>query len=111
MKLGKLEYKKNTANRLHELYCSEEGMAQFAVDYILARNKELSAPAAIRAGVLEVGNACVQESAKQIAERLVIEKEEAEKEAAKKKKKSASKNKKSEGKSKEGEEFEQIEMD
>lgn len=57
------------------MYCSEEGLAQFAVDYILARNKEFVAPAAIRQGVLVVGNTCVQNAAKQITERLFIEKE------------------------------------
>lgn len=93
------------------MYCSEEGMAQFAVDYILARNKEFSAPAAIRSGVLEVGDSCVQESAKQITERLIIERDEAKKELAKKKKNKSSKNKNPKRNPEEKEDFEQIELD
>ena len=68
-------HKRTVANRLHDLYRGEEGVAQFAVDYVLARNKKFVASSAIRRGVLEVGDMVVQEAAKQIAERLIIEKE------------------------------------
>ena len=71
---GNFIFKRNPANRLHDLYNSEEGYGQFAVDYILARNRVFTAPSTIRKAVLEVGNAIVQEAAKMITERLVEEK-------------------------------------
>lgn len=74
-KKGAFKYKRSAANRLHDKYCSEEGLAQFAVDYILARNGEFKEVAAIRRGVLVVGNNCVQIAAKQISERLIVERE------------------------------------
>ena len=70
--------------RIWEIYGVENKLDDFAVDYILARNKEFKAPAAIRAAVLAIGDQVVQESAKQISERLIIEKEAAEKEKAEK---------------------------
>ena len=79
---GKGRWKRTIALRIWETYGVNNKLDDFAVDYILARNKEFKASAAIRGAVLAIGDKVVQEAAKQISERLIIEKEAAEKEKA-----------------------------
>lgn len=75
-------WKRTIALRIWEIYGVNNKLDDFTVDYILARNKEFKASAAIRGAVLAIGDKVVQEAAKQISERLIIEKEAAEKEKA-----------------------------
>ena len=76
-------YKRSERDDIYERYHKgndgkidvfDEG--QFAIDFLLARNKKLVGSARFRNGVLAVGNECVQTAGKQITERLLLEKAE-----------------------------------
>ena len=85
---NKFLYKRTPANRIYDIYIKEgRGIDQFAVDYILLKNNQLSAPFSIRKAIEEIGDFCINTAAKQVVERMLIEKEQAEKEKAAKEEK------------------------